>query len=89
MWKAAGSAEVQRGTTDTHLWQPNWLRDPVIDSEVARVEQLIRNKRDVNSIEAKARLVGQRRTEDVRFVERKDLAPRLAGVAKARDGVSL
>ena len=47
LWKAAGSAEVQRGTTDTHLWQPNWLRDPVIDSEVARVEQLIRNKREM------------------------------------------
>ena len=79
-----GSAEVEAHALDGDLGQDDRRRDAVVDPVVLGVVRHVGRERDVDAVEAEARLVHDARAEDVGVVQGADLAVRAAGCRRSR-----
>ena len=87
--EARGSAEIQAEAVDRDLRQREGGRDADVHPVIGRVELCVRGERDVDPVEAEARLVHEPLAEDVRLVQGADLPVRLPGVPETGDRVPL
>ena len=76
------AAEVQAEALNRDLRQRDRAVDADVDAEVRRVDDHVRIEVDADAVVADARFVDQRLAEDVRLVDRQDLAVAAARVAE-------
>src|SRR5262249_19218908 len=78
--KSRRSTEVKTNAEPVHLnlRQPNRGRNSIADVEIDGIEFYIWREGNKNTVEAQARLIDPLRREDVRLVQRENLAARLA-----------
>src|SRR6185295_14023871 len=87
--ETGGTAEVQPDAADADLRNADGLVEAVVDSQVGRVELLIRREDDVDAVKAEARFIDRAGAEDMRLVQGEDLAARGARVAEIGNRVAL
>src|SRR5262245_55670976 len=89
LWEVGRAAEIERETVDDDLWESDGVSDPVVDSQIRRIDLNIRPEIDADPIESETRFIDQIRVEDVRLIEGEDLTASPACVAEAGNRGSL
>src|SRR5262249_11146487 len=89
-WESCRSSEDQVGTADRDRRQRDrHARLADIDAECGRVDEGLWDERNADAVETAAQFVDERRAEDVRLVDRHDLAMAAAPVGEAGHRLSL